>query len=281
MGEKFLIGEIARLTGSSASSMRFYESRGLLSPDKDGENQYRLYAPEESANLLLAKLYRSLGFSVDELRALGGASSYEDVTRGLRDRANAVAEEIERLSSVYDEACALSSQTARAAACVAGYWIEDESPFYKVSTIKDHGLVLDSARQRITSRWMTYLPALGFSVFVSQSALRGEVPFGCEWGFSLRPEVAERFADPLEPPIERRSGGLCLSTAIERRSANDLEAWELEPVIEEMSRRGLEPADDGFGRLFCSCRSKGETIYLLDFHIPVKKYFFPLTFKQL
>lgn len=269
MDQKFLIGEIARLTGSSASSMRFYESRGLLRPEKDGETQYRLYAPEESANLLLAKLHRSLGFSVDELRALGDGPSYEGAARSLNDRAKAIGEEVERLSCARGEALALSSQTSRAASSVGAFWLEEESSFYRLSTIKDHELLLDPARERITSRWMAYLPSLRFSVFVPREILAGGGEFRCEWGFSLRPEVAQRFADSLEPPIESEAPGLCLSTALERRNAGDLEAWELEPLLEEMRRRGLEASGDGFGRLLCSRQSQKETLYLLDFHIPV------------
>lgn len=47
--------------------LRYYERIGLLSPHQDEMNQYRRYTIEDAFKVNRFKMYRSLGFKVDEI----------------------------------------------------------------------------------------------------------------------------------------------------------------------------------------------------------------------
>jgi DNA-binding transcriptional MerR regulator len=60
------IGELARVTGASLRSLRYYEAKGLLVPDRE-ENGYRMYNATAIERVKTIQFYLRLGFSTDEI----------------------------------------------------------------------------------------------------------------------------------------------------------------------------------------------------------------------
>ena len=51
MNKYYTIGQLAKLAGRSAKTLRVYERKGLLMPERNGENDYRIYG-EEAVKIL-------------------------------------------------------------------------------------------------------------------------------------------------------------------------------------------------------------------------------------
>ena len=64
------IGALARTSGLAASTIRFYESKGLLPPASRQANGYRDYPPQAPALLALIASAQQAGFTLDEIRAI-------------------------------------------------------------------------------------------------------------------------------------------------------------------------------------------------------------------
>jgi DNA-binding transcriptional MerR regulator len=64
------IGELARITGLSIKTIRYYERRGLLEQPSRTEGGYRLYGPEEVARLRFVQRAKLLGLTLEEIREL-------------------------------------------------------------------------------------------------------------------------------------------------------------------------------------------------------------------
>lgn len=62
----FTIGELAEAFGVTTRAIRFYESRGLISPPRKGVA--RCYSRRERARLKLIQRGKNLGFSLEEIR---------------------------------------------------------------------------------------------------------------------------------------------------------------------------------------------------------------------
>jgi MerR family transcriptional regulator, mercuric resistance operon regulatory protein len=66
----FTIGELARLTGASIETIRYYERIGLMPrPPRTGGGR-RAYGPESLATLNFIRRCRELGFSLNDVREL-------------------------------------------------------------------------------------------------------------------------------------------------------------------------------------------------------------------
>lgn len=61
------IGELAERSGLPASTIRFYEQKGLLPSATRAANGYRIYDNEAFDRLQLIKFAQSLGFALEEL----------------------------------------------------------------------------------------------------------------------------------------------------------------------------------------------------------------------
>jgi len=66
--ERFSIGELARSAGVTLRALRFYQSKGLLSPSRDG--QARVYGVADRERLELILQGKRLGFTLHEIREM-------------------------------------------------------------------------------------------------------------------------------------------------------------------------------------------------------------------
>lgn len=64
------IKDVEKMTGLTAKSIRYYESKNLISIRRNEENSYRNYSEEDVTRLRWIKMFRYLGFSIEEIEKL-------------------------------------------------------------------------------------------------------------------------------------------------------------------------------------------------------------------
>ncbi len=64
------IGQLAKYSGLSVHTLRYYEKCGLLSPQSRGENNYRSYDEDALHSARFIKRCKANGFSLEETAAL-------------------------------------------------------------------------------------------------------------------------------------------------------------------------------------------------------------------
>lgn len=62
------IGELSKLSGLSAHTLRFYEKNALLKASGRSEANYRIYTHSDLATAKFIKRSRDIGFSLDEVK---------------------------------------------------------------------------------------------------------------------------------------------------------------------------------------------------------------------
>jgi len=61
------IGELAKVSGLAAHTIRFYESKGLLPKTSRGPNGYRSYDDDSAERLARIQCAKRLGFSLEDM----------------------------------------------------------------------------------------------------------------------------------------------------------------------------------------------------------------------
>ena len=74
MAWNFQIGEIARFFDVPASTLRYWEDKGVLHPKKGIENHYREYTIEDLMTISDVIFYKNLGLRLTEIRGMDDAS---------------------------------------------------------------------------------------------------------------------------------------------------------------------------------------------------------------
>lgn len=92
------ISELARKTGLSAHTLRFYEKHGLIGASARSEAGYRFYNDADVRRAEFVKTARNVGFSLDDIgqllsvrvdRSAHSCQEVTDITRNKLDEVNA------------------------------------------------------------------------------------------------------------------------------------------------------------------------------------------------
>jgi len=96
------IAEVARNSGVPASTLRFYEEKGLIS-SIGRHGLRRVFNANILERLALIALGRSAGFSLDEIARMIGSKGAPDIDRALLvSKANELDETIKKLTAMRD-----------------------------------------------------------------------------------------------------------------------------------------------------------------------------------
>ncbi len=86
------IKDVEQLTGLTAKSIRYYESKNLIAVKRNQENAYREYTDEDVTRFRWIKLFRYLGFSVEEIESLLTMDA-DGIKKALHQKADAFSEQ--------------------------------------------------------------------------------------------------------------------------------------------------------------------------------------------
>lgn len=73
----YTVKDLARLTGLTPRTLRYYDSIGLLCPRRGRDNDYRFYGSEEVDRLQQILLYRDMGLPLEEIKNLLDAPGFD------------------------------------------------------------------------------------------------------------------------------------------------------------------------------------------------------------
>ncbi|MBE8718176.1 helix-turn-helix domain-containing protein [Cellvibrio polysaccharolyticus] len=111
------IAEVARQSGVPASTLRFYEEKGLIS-SIGRQGLRRVFSSNILERLALIALGRSAGFSLDEIARMIGAKGNPTIDRDLlTNKANELDKTIQKLTAMRDD-------LRYAAVCFAPSYVE-------------------------------------------------------------------------------------------------------------------------------------------------------------
>lgn len=79
----YTIGDVSQKVGLSRDTLRFYEKKGILKPQKM-ENGYRSYTEEDILHLMKIMFYRNIHFSIDEIQSILWNSSYQGIMKQVQ-----------------------------------------------------------------------------------------------------------------------------------------------------------------------------------------------------
>lgn len=86
------IKDVEKLTGLTAKSIRYYESKNLIAVERNAENSYRNYTDENVTRLRWIKMFRYLGFSIEEIEKLL-TMNVNEIKKALNQKADAFSEQ--------------------------------------------------------------------------------------------------------------------------------------------------------------------------------------------
>jgi Hg(II)-responsive transcriptional regulator len=99
------IGRLAKNSGVSIDTVRFYERRGLIAEPHRTPSNYRVYPEEDVTRLRFIKKSKELGFSLSEIKELlalrsGSSASKADIKQKTENKIKDIRQKIKDLSRI-------------------------------------------------------------------------------------------------------------------------------------------------------------------------------------
>lgn len=133
--KKYSIGEVSLRLGLSRDTLRFYEKKGIIQPEKQ-ENGYRSYTYDDISRLLSIMFYRRLNFSLEDIERILYKSSIHANRSMIQKK---IAEEKHQLE-LHQQSLAHLNQLKltydNVRQCLNQYRIRPFRPHYKISDQK-------------------------------------------------------------------------------------------------------------------------------------------------
>ena len=166
------IREIEALSGMTRANIRFYESEGLLTPNRM-ENGYRDYTISDLDTLHKIRLLRALGLGIDEIRKLSAGETA--LGEALESRRSAMQTEQRTLVRAEEVARAMLRAHADYATLDTGRYLAALEAGAQTAVQQDVQPKQHMLWQRFFARyldvtlyhafWVTLLPLLGYNLF--------------------------------------------------------------------------------------------------------------------
>lgn len=159
-GQNMTIKEVEKLTGLTAKSIRYYEDKGLLTVERNEENDYRSYSEVEVNRLKKIKLLRYLEFSVEEVKTM--------LDMETKEVQNVLEQKAEHFSDLRDR-CLDKQELCR---CLAKDYKKDEEKLNQIISDYNQAVVnIESDELAEIEEELKYLGAPSFSITILQTLI--------------------------------------------------------------------------------------------------------------
>jgi DNA-binding transcriptional MerR regulator len=267
---RYKIGDVARILGISPDLIRYYEEKGVVSPEKDPVNNYRYYDTWDINFLLDCLWFKNFGYGIEQVAHIVSQSTYGDLMETLAWKGDEIEENIryqqmllERIRKYHE---ILENLRGDIGKCGIRRSAEFVRYLNRYNTIYDN----DSELQRLSRKWLKYMPFSRRYFEVPEDDLLGDGD-DYAWGFSIGMPYVEAFGIAVEPPVKHMPSRLCIHSAFTSTGKDRFTARHLDFITGYAEQNGLTVAGCAFGNLACSVVEKGEITGFFEVWLPIEE----------
>lgn len=267
----YKIGEVARLLGLPNDTLRYYEKRGLISPQKDESSGYRYYDAWDLNFLLDSKWYRSFDFSLSDVEQMLHSDELEEYLM----RCHKHEAELLRIINSYQQklkALVLFYQRIERAQRMLGHVEVVESPAMVFQKHRQVNKFVDNDEGlSVVQKWANLMPFVDHTFMVARSERGSNEPFDTYyWGFSLPPKAALRYGIDIEPPVEHIPSQKSVHVFSCAKGRDTFLDCYNEQVIDVVQGRGYKIIEKPVGHLVARLKIDGEFTRLFESWVPIE-----------
>ena len=96
------IGQVAEMLNMSSDSLKFYEDKKLLFPQRNEDNGYREYSVLDILDILTINFYRNIDFEIKKIQDIRKNKSINDLFELLKQQEQKIEDEIKQKQNILD-----------------------------------------------------------------------------------------------------------------------------------------------------------------------------------
>ena len=240
---KYKISEVAKLLDITPEAIRYYESKGIITPERSQDTGYRYYNGWEIHMLIRARTYRELGYSLEETSNLLNHYETKDIISYLTRREEHIKQEILRSKNLLKYIEREKQNIINSHELIGNYSIEYRPDIYRLQMQDGYVLHPDKELRQTIYNWIDKIPFVFTSTLFPLEDVKNNGK-GFTVGLGIYKEYAELLNIEESDYVRFFPSELCVLTGIQSKSSRDITPELLTPAINYMNSQGMELTGD-------------------------------------
>lgn len=154
---KYKIGDLSKITGLSLQTIRRYEEAGIIKVERDDENGYRYYRAYDVAVLIRIKMYRSFGFSINEIVEIFN-HGFDVAPTMLKQNQTALLKQIQRLTKLVECNLCLLADLNAMQEDIDAIQLTIRPAWFGLLYRHQENIIEDKQLNQVVSKWIDCVP---------------------------------------------------------------------------------------------------------------------------
>lgn len=263
---RYRIGEVSKFLDIPVETIRYYESKGIVNPEKDPDNKYRYYTAWDINFLTEYRKFKGYGFSQQEIQGI----LYEDDLPSFRKRIAEKQEAYEYKVKFYTQAAEKNQAYQETLARIdqAPFELIERPAYYYFFFRQNEDYLSDPQSLSMVKNWLNFFPLTDTVVIFDQEDVNQSVD-DYAWGLALEEKHVQAFHVDINETVKYESPKRCVRTIVQAGGPGTLNGKLLAGPLQRMKDQGLKLKGSVFGNLLCRVHEDNLYKRYVELYIPI------------
>ncbi len=264
---KYKIGEVARILGISTDLLRYYEKKGVVTPEKNSNNDYRYYDSWDINFLVDCLWFKNFGFSIEQIADMVKIPSTHELGELFLDKEDELRRTIKRCELLLLRSERYRRDLQKTVELLYRCRVEDSPEFVRFMNRKGQEYFSTPQTERLARQWLAAMPFNRRCFEIS--AQSGED--ACRWGFSLDMDYVRELEFEISEPITAVPSRRSIHTVFKSAGGRDGFAPSLlDYALDYACEMGAQLTAPIHGVLLASVMEEGKLTGYFEAWIPIE-----------
>ncbi len=253
---RYKIGDVSRILGISTDLLRYYEKKGVVTPQKDKSNDYRYYDTWDINFLIDCLWYKRFGFGIPQVAYLVTDCYHGDLLSLLDEKSDQLEADIRKQEQLLRRLREHRDAVERVKALLGSCELTDSPELVCYLNRFNNSYDNTPELQRLSRQWQEYMPFTQRYFEIPQDGILGDGD-DFAWGFSMTSAYAEELNIPVKPPVRKLTSRRSIHSAFCSAGKNAFTPRHLRFLLDYARKSELTVSGHAMGNLVCSVREEG------------------------
>ena len=267
---KYKIGDVSRILGVSTDILRYYERKGVVTPEKDETNDYRYYDSWHINFLMDCLWFKNYGFSIEQIADMVRIPTAGDLSELFSLKEEELRAQIRRCELLLKRSAEHRAELALIDRLLYKCEIAQSPEYIRFIDRIGQNYMTDSVTNETAKAWLEALPFNHRYFEMPSEAVMPGNEDDYRWGYSLSAEYAGELGFTVKPPMIRFPSRKCIHTVFKNSGGKGgFSPSLLEYTLEYARKEGIAVYGPIHGTLLCSVMEDGVLTGYFEAWIPI------------
>lgn len=236
---KYKIGDVARILGISTDLLRYYEKKGVVTPEKDEHNDYRYYDAWDINFLMDCLWFKNFGFSIEQIADIVRIPRVGDITDMFEYKETELGATIRRCELLLRRSQQHRAELAKIPDLLYKCEISQSPRLLRYINRVGEEYPSSENLERLARQWLQAMPFNHryFEIASEQSLPGREQDY--RWGFSLREDYVKELEFSDAPPMVWIPARKCIHTVFKSHGKGSFSPKLLDYALDYAKQEGI------------------------------------------